>query len=87
MRNLRFSGNYFGEVVTLQQINKTTTKKLFAKGERVLIQSSNFVPLGIWSKGFELNKEDEFEYQVNSFKWYNCLNSETGKHVTFYKIS
>lgn len=87
MRNLIFTGNYFGEVITIKQVSRTTAKKLFNGGQRIFIQSSNFVPFGVWSNAIELNKEYDFEEQCNNFKYYNCSNSETGLYITYYKLA
>jgi len=56
MRNLEFTGVYFGETIRLKQVSKVTAKKLFNQGDKVLIQSSNFHPLGVWSQAIELSK-------------------------------
>ncbi len=89
MRNLVFSGNFYGEVVTLQQIQKRTAKKLFEKGETIYLQSCNYRPFGVWSQAVDINKEraenETFEDIVNSFEYYNCSNNETGLYTTFYK--
>lgn len=86
MRNLEFTGKYFGEVITIKQIQKRTAKKLFDSGETIYIQNSNFHPFGVWSQCIEINNKDgdSFESIVNSFEYYNC-NSETGYYATFYK--
>ena len=86
MRKLNFSGTFYGEKITIEQIQKRTAKKLFNSGETVYIQSSNFHPFGVWSQCIEIdNKNGEsFEFIVNSFEYYNC-NSETGCYATFYK--
>lgn len=86
MRNLSFSGKYFGEEITLTQIQKRTAKKMFQDGETVYIQSSNFHPFGVWSQCFEIDNKngDSFESIVNSFEYYNC-NNVAGKYAVFYK--
>lgn len=86
MRKLNFSGTYYGETITIEQIQKRTAKKLFDSGETVYMQTSNFHPLGVWSQCIEIdNKSGEtFESVVNSFEYYNCSN-EAGLYTTFYK--
>lgn len=86
MRNLNFSGTYFGEVITLEQIQKRTAKKLFNSGETIYMQTSNFRPFGVWSQCIDINNKngETFESLVNSFEYYNC-NNESGRYATFYK--
>lgn len=96
MRNLSFTGNFYGDRITIEQVQKRTAKKLFDAGEDIYIQSSNFHPFGVWSQCIEINnkwsqcievnnKEDKlFDSIVNSFEFYNC-NSEAGYYTTFYK--
>jgi len=88
MRNLIFTGEYYGETITIQQVQKRTAKKLFDAGETIYMQACNMRPFGVWSTCYELNKEKEggstFESIVNSFEYYNCT-AETGLYATFYK--
>jgi len=84
MRNLEFTGMYYGENIRLRQVSKVTAKKLFKKGDPVLIQTSNFHPLGVWSKAIALDKGYEFDAQINNFKYYNC-SSEMGRYVAYYQ--
>ena len=86
MRNLEFTGKYFGEVITIKQIQKRTAKKLFNSGETVYLQSNNIHPLGVWSRCFEVDNKSggTFESVVNSFEYYNC-NGEAGSYAVFYK--
>ena len=87
MRNLYFSGTICGEFLCLQQVQKRTAEKLFNNGQRVFIQSSNFRPFNVWADALELTPGESFNDIVNSFRFYNCCNCETGKYVTFYKIA
>ena len=86
MRKLIFTGDYYGEMITIEQVQKRTAKKMFQAGETVYVQSSNFHPLGVWSQCIEINNKngDSFESVVNSFEYYNC-NNEAGKYAVFYK--
>ena len=86
MRNLEFSGMYGLEYITLKQVSKPTAKKLFNSGQRVFLQSSNFLPFGVWSTALELNNAYGFTIATNEFERYNCINSQTGKYVTYYKV-
>ena len=88
MRNLTFTGSFYGETITIKQIQKRTAKKLFESGETIYLQSSNMRPFGPWSTCVDINKEkadgETFESIVNSFEYYNC-SRETGLYTTFYK--
>lgn len=86
MRKLNFSGTYYGETITLEQVQKRTAKKLFNSGETVYIQSSNFHPFGVWSQCMDVSNKtgESFETILNNFKYYIC-NNEAGRYVTFYK--
>ena len=86
MRNLIFTGNFYGETITIAQVQKRTAKKLFEAGETIFLQSCNMRPFGVWSKCIDINnKEGEsFESVVNSFECYNCGN-EQGSYTSFYK--
>lgn len=93
MRNLEFSGEYYGKHIAIVQVQKRTALKIFLTGGRILIQSSNFHPFGLGSQAHELYfdetcgvpKEEYFIQTVNSFKFYNCC-AEAGSRVTFYKV-
>jgi len=88
MRNLQFTGSFYGEIITIKQVQKRTAKKLFEAGETIYLQSSNMRPFGAWSTCVDINKEkadgETFEAIVNSFEYYNC-SRETGLYTTFYK--
>ena len=88
MRNLIFTGYFYGEKITIVQVQKRTAKKLFESGETIYLQSCNMQPFGVWSTCFGINKEradgDTFESIVNNFEYYNCDN-ERGLYTTFYK--
>ena len=88
MRNLQFTGNFYGETITIKQIQKRTAKKMFEAGETIYMQACNMRPFGVWSTCNDVNKEkaggDTFESIVNNFEYYNCT-PETGRYVTFYK--
>ena len=88
MRNLTFTGDFYGETITIEQVQKRTAEKLFNAGETIFLQSCNMRPFGVWSTCHDINKEradgDTFESIVNSFEYYNC-SAETGLYTTFYK--
>lgn len=87
MRNLIFTGDYYGETITIQQVQKRTAKKLFESGEKIYMQACNMQPFGVWSRVLGVNKQSNgitFEEIVNNFEYYNC-HAETGLYPTFYK--
>ena len=89
MKNLEFTGDYFGEKITIKQVQKRTARKLFDAGETIFLQSSNFLPFGVWATCHAINKDgapsDSFDAIVNNFEYYNCSNRETGLYTTFYR--
>ena len=88
MRNLEFTGTFYGETITITQVQKRTAKKLFDAGETVYMQSCNMQPFGVWAACYDMNKEKAdgatFDAIVNNFEYYNCDN-ERGLYTTFYK--
>ena len=88
MRNLMFTGDFYGETITILQIQKRTAKKMFESGQTIYLQSCNMRPFGVWSACYDITKERAdgatFESIVNSFEYYNCTG-ETGLYSTFYK--
>ena len=88
MRNLEFTGTFYGETITIHQVQKRTAKKLFESGETIFLQSCKMRPFGAWSTCYDINKERvngaNFESIVNNFEYYNCDN-ERGLYTTFYK--
>jgi len=88
MRNLEFIGEYCGKRIHIVQVSKVTAKKLHETGERILMQTSNFHPFGVWSQAIELRTDENnnsFEDVVCNFRFYNC-SYEAGYYVTFYKV-
>ena len=88
MRNLQFTGNFYGETITIKQIQKRTARKLFEAGEVIYLQSSNFHPFGMWSQCMDIKKDIDnnvsFDSIVNNFEYYNCSNKQ-GLYASFYK--
>ena len=88
MRNLIFTGNFYGEIITIEQVQKRTAKKLFDAGETIFLQSCNMRPFGVWSTCYDITKDSAdgatFDSIVNNFEYYNC-SRETGMYATFYK--
>ena len=88
MRNLIFTGDFYGETITIKQVQKRTAKKLFESGEKIYMHACNMRPFGVWPTCCDITKKradgDTFESIVNNFEYYNCDN-ERGLYVTFYK--
>ena len=88
MRNLEFTGEFYGETITIKQIQKRTAKKLFETGETIYTTACNMHPFGVWTTCYVIKKDidnkDTFDTIVNNFEYYNC-NNETGLYTTFYK--
>ncbi len=71
---------------TFKKVTKTTAKKLFNAGKAIYllpckanINSIWFTPYRVKNTDNTENKNDFFNYLVNSFEYYNCTN-ETGKY-------
>ena len=87
MRDLQFTGEYYGETITIVQVQKRTAKKLFDAGETIFLQACNMQPFGVWTQCSGANKNPDsvtFETIVSNFEHYNC-NREAGLYPTFYK--
>ena len=91
MRNIKATGQLFGDTITVNQISKAKARKLFNAGTEIFLQSSNMHPFGVWQSLCPIkydeqeadNTVDQFDFLVNSFQWYNCDN-ERGKYAHFY---
>lgn len=88
MNRLTFSGVMYGENITLNRVQKKTAKKLFTQGETIYLQSSNFVPFGVWTQAIPIKRNEDgilrkFEDIVNSFEYYNT-SYEQGYYTSFY---
>lgn len=89
---MTFTGNYYGERITLERISKRQARKLFDAGETVYMQSCKFHPFGMWSQAYSVNKNQDnmiyapetFDNIVNNFEYYNC-SYEQGYYASFYK--
>jgi hypothetical protein len=70
MRNLVFSGLYYGKHITIKQISKTTAKKLFCAGEKIYITSSNMHPFGIWQQCYDIClDDDQFKNDIDYYNY------------------
>lgn len=93
MRKYTFSEN--GHVY--KRISKTAARAAYMGGSTVVICPCNLRPFTQWHVERKINRKDreqfvideigvknDFNNLVNSFEYYNCQNSETGKYAAFY---
>lgn len=75
--------------------NITKARRLYNQGISIFLVPSNVYPdfNNMWIKPHEINinnclshDEIKFDNRVNSFSYYNCNDSQTGKRVHFYYI-
>ena len=78
MRNISING--------YRRVSKHAARKLYEKGEPVLFCPVNLIPGGMWDHGCIITKEEgrTFEQVLNSFEYYNCIDSSTGYYTAFY---
>ena len=83
---------------TWERITKKQARAAYNNGEDILFCPVNMRPFGMWNMGAQINisqdtdigildkwtKENSFDRAVNSFEFYNCINSETGRYTAFY---
>jgi hypothetical protein len=86
MRADRFKGKLFNQDVFLARIDKRKARNLFERGVKIYLVPSNFAPFGAWIQPFEisLNSSASFEQLETSFKYYNCINAQTGYFPSYY---
>lgn len=83
--------------VTYERVTKAKARSMFMHGKKIYVQACNLRPWTLWSYPMCITKTaaqeialDEigirnwFDNAVNSFEFYNCINSETGKYAAFY---
>ena len=70
-----------------RKVTKPTAKKLFEKGEDILVCACKMNPSSLWRPFTVANKRNswycDFEKFINEFTFYNC-NAETGRYPHFY---
>lgn len=79
---------------TYKRISKTAARSAYMGGSTVIICPCNLRPA---QYAHRINRKDrahlvideigamnDFNNLVNSFEYYNCPNSETGKYAAFY---
>lgn len=82
---------------TFKRIDKKTARTAYKNGLTVIICPCNLRPFTPWNNEHRMNRKDraqfvldeigvvnDFNNLVNSFEYYNCINSETGKYSAFY---
>jgi hypothetical protein len=70
-----------------RRVTMNVAEDEFLCGENVYMIASNINPYGPMGGLFEINMSkgySDFKSVVNSFRYYNCFNNETGKYVKFY---
>lgn len=92
MNNYTFSKDGF----TFIRIPKNKARVAYNNGLTVLFCACNLRPGFPWYPEISIkghipyypeyteNEFDTFDYHVNSFEYYNCINSETGRYTAFY---
>jgi hypothetical protein len=82
----RFRGNLYGTPVYFARIDKRKARNLFESGVKIYLVPSNFAPFGAWIQPFEISLSSgaTFEQLETSFKYYNCINAQTGYFPAFY---
>lgn len=71
-----------------KRIDKRIARKMYDAGHNIILCACNLRPFSQWHAETETNKKQcdntTFDYLVNQFEFYNCINSETGKHASYY---
>lgn len=70
------------------KINKSKARNLWAEHKNFLMCASNLRP-DVWGVTVDRDYIDrvgglDFDHMVDTFAYYNCTNSETGRRVAFY---
>ena len=79
------------------RISKSAARAAYIAGKTVILCPCNLRPFGPWHPETNINRARHTEYitdeisvknlfnnLVNSFEYYNCSNTETGKYTAFY---
>lgn len=82
---------------TFERITKKQALQAYKNGLTVLLCPVNMHPFSPWGAAYNLNRksreqfvideiglEKDFYSYINSFEYYNCPNTETGKYTAFY---
>lgn len=91
MKRYKFKGQINGKSAYLCRIDKRKARALFDTGATVYLVPSNFAPFGAWIQPLPIKKDNPYTWQpadfdtvTNEFKYYNCINSETGFFPAYY---
>lgn len=93
MKKYSFTNNGF----TFERINKKDARTAYINGLSVVICPANLRPFTGFHPEMTINRrnreqfvideigvKNDFENYINSFEFYNCRNSETGRYTAFY---
>ena len=82
---------------TFERVSKATAKRAFIDGFTIAFCPSNLRPGTPWHPEIitdrelrgeyiadETGAENDFYNLLNSFEYYNCTNTETGKYTSFF---
>lgn len=83
-----------------ERVTKKTAKRLYLQGETLTVCPRNLRPFSPWHCETWINKSTHeidhnttgedysaiFDNWVMYFEIYNCINAETGKYASFYKL-
>ena len=82
---------------TFERVSKAAAKKAFINGITIAFCPCNLRPGTMWHSEYIFNRETCSEYiadetgadnyfnnLLNSFEFYNCTNTETGKYTAFF---
>ena len=86
MNNMTFT-DYNG--LSWARVNKTTARREYDKGANVVLCPSNLRPFTPWGCEAKTNNYNGYDFDtlVNAFKFYNCVNRETGRGVNFFVVA
>lgn len=71
-----------------ERVSKKTARTAYNNNLRVLFIPCNLRPFGVWHPEMITDKAatcgEEFEKLTNSMMFYNCINGETGRYLSYY---
>ena len=74
---------------TWKRIDKRKARNLYNKGVTLVLCPDNLRPFGFYQPEakIDLNYPNygDFDKICNEFRFYNCVNCETGYNIAFYK--
>lgn len=86
MKKYRFRGTIAGKPAFLARLDKRRARSLFELGGTVYLVPANFVPFGAWITPLPIEKTGAYSFDEISenFKYYNCINAQTGFFPAYY---